>query len=369
MTMESLIRKSWDYEINLVNGVYYGINSRNQVIDADATAVNVLTACIADAPATGAVINIHPDFDADGSTLTINKSNISIVNFNARHIAGNTWTTPRITKILLTPGSEALKNIIIYGLNLREVEMRPGVTEHNYPVDHIFLEKCQIRPTSTSGQRGIRMTSGGESEDYTYFVYLIDCAIKDYMDQSGINRGAISVESTHDGNGQYYFIRLDYKPFASDCTTFCVSGRCIMTNFIAMSNVNISQTGLKFMHLPDGGRATDLRITHSLFEQHVAMTMFTIDASPTSDHNLIVDFSHNTFSLTSGQTCTFITNNEPDAGDWVAGMCNGIDGTMNRVKVNPGDLAIGTQNANANFDGVHLTDMRLTVGGGLANWP
>ena len=142
-----------------------------------------------------------------------------------------------------------------------------------------------------------------------------------------------------------------------------------MTNFIAMSNVNLAQTGLKFMHLPDGGRATDLRITHSLFEQHVAMTMFEIDASPTSDHNLIVDFSHNTFSLTNGQTCTFINNNEPDAADWVAGMCNGIDGTMNRVKVNPGDLAIGVQGANANFDGVHLTDMRLTVGGGLANWP
>lgn len=347
-TWETSKRFEWDYAVNLIGGEYYVIDSQGLLMAREALASDAIEAAIAAAGHNGAVIKLHPDLDADGETVTINKSNISLVSLNPKQLTYDTWATPRITKVLLTPDDEALKNTMIYGLNMREVEMQAGVAGHNYNIGHVFLEKCHIECTDTAGQRGIRFTSGGESEDYIYFFWMTDCVIRDHFDQSGIDRGAISIESAHDGNGQYWFTRLDYKPFVNNCTLFAVPGRCIMVNVTGMSHVNLVRTGLKLFHLPGTGRATDFRVSDSLFEEHVAMTMFDVDNAAPDSIDLLVDFSHNMFSLTSAQTVTFINNGAAN-GDWIDGVCDGILGHMNRIKSNPASLVLGTPAVGSRF--------------------
>lgn len=342
MTMESLIRKSWDYEIDLVGGVYYGVNSRNQVIDADATAINVLNACIADAPATGAVIKVHPDFDAGTSTLTLSKSAITIMNLNLNEMGGDTWDTPRIQKILLQDSGAPVKNNFFYGLNLREIEFQAN----SYNIDTTSIEKCQIRPSESEGQQGIRFT-GTSSNGYTYIVRIIDCKINDQMNQSGINQGAISFEQDNNSCGQVWIDRLDYKPHDSNCILLSAEGRAIKIHLHSMNYVNMGETGAIVLNMRDGGQLTDVKIDNSLFELHgTAQTMFEIDNGASDSMKFMCDFSHNTFSMF--ESVEFIDNNAAN-GDWLSDVMNGIFGHLNLFKIGKANFSLGTPAVGSRF--------------------
>lgn len=276
-------------------------------------------------------VSIMVTHDLDAALLTIPYNNVSIISVPPAEIAGDTWDTPRITRVLVSNAAAAVKNTIIRGLNIRELDLYANGNNNN--IDNIILRECQLRNTATAGQQGVLIRSAGTG--YVYFLKFYDCKFNDYADQSALNQGAIFVESTSDSNGQMNFNNCEYKPRADNTVFFCIKGRIIQTVLDNVNYINIAKTGIKFLRLMDGGKLTDMRIMKSLFEMHIACTIFQIDDGAADSQLLHVDFSHNTFSLTNAETVNFCQNNTGD-GDWAHAIAdnNGICAFDNYIKVN-----------------------------------
>jgi hypothetical protein len=289
----------------------------------------------------GGVIVLPLDFDADGQSVEINQSNLTITTFNLGNVSAiSAWTVPRISRLYIH-GDANRTNIKIEGLNFRELDVNvDGGAAVN--VGHLVLRDCYIRPDSSTAYHGIRVRGTG----YLYFFHIEDCKIADVYDTTATGRGAISLETVNEGNGQWIIRNLDYKPRTDNTTLFYSAGRNIQTVFDTMSFVVLgTYTGCQFARLASGARITDMRVISSLFELHQPVNLFTLDDGVEAFH---CDFSHNTFSLTDTMTCTFLTNNT-HAADLTSDSISGMTVTDNYIKSNPEHFVWGTLGLNAEF--------------------
>ena len=315
--------------------VYGGAGDAGAVDGADHDAV--LQACIQ----AGARVVLPQEWD--GSLVTIDENKVTLMSLTSAELAGNTWATPRITRILVSSNSQAVKNTQIIGLNIRELDLYSDGANNN--IDNIIIRMCQIRNTTTAGQQGVLIRNNGAS--YVYFVKFYDCKFNDYADQSALAQGAVFVEGTNDGNGQLTFVNCEYKARTNNAVFMAVEGRIIQTVIDNLNCVNLAATGLIFFHLLPDGRMTDMRVMRSLFELHVAQEIFQLDDSTAATAMFHCDFSHNTFSLTNAQTIDFC-DNDADDGDWTTIDC-GLCAFNNYVKLNIASFSDANVNAAANF--------------------
>jgi hypothetical protein len=306
------------------------------------TDIVTLQAAIDALPSTGGVIDVTPLFDGDNGDAVIAKNNVTIRTGIKSNLAGlNTWQAPRLRKITIDATSQVVKNIEVQGFMLREF--------NNYAngnnIGHVYLKDSVIWNTTTASERGVRVTGSS----YCYFLKLIDCRFNDHADQTSLLMGAVNIESVHDGNGQVHIIRGDYKPRANGAVFLSASGRMIQIVIDGLSHVIDGYTGCAFLHLKTEGMLSDVHVMNSLFEEHNAMTVFNIDHGGVAGRQMLYcDFSHNTFSITSGQTVTFI-NNLATLTDWYDGVNNGIQALDNFIKVNWAYFELGTLAENARF--------------------
>jgi hypothetical protein len=306
------------------------------------------------------VIYIKGCANVDFGTQTITKSYVSIIADNFNQGDSNVGI-PRFTKITIDATSGSVISLYFRGLLIRQLDFYAN----GNPICYEKVENCLFRVTATYGYKGIYF----RGSSYIDMAYFVDCAIMDWADQSTNRQGAITFEATHAGTGQIYFERLYYKPRTNNAVMLCYDGGQSQPP-VVFSHLNIPnfQTGVKVVHIKDGGKCMWLDIHDSFFEMHNDVTIFNIDDGTTSSNMLFhCLFHHNQIEISSGTTT--LINNLADEGDWDTrwGRRNGFFAHDNHVNGNT--FAIGTTGANDNFTFVlHNYDGYRTVNSGTATF-
>lgn len=350
-----------DYSVwyNSTTALWYGWSSNGTLITSSSDGQNVMQGVLDDTD-DPKVIYVDQRYDDTDEDIYITYSGVSLINMGITHLAGKTHGTPSFRGIVLETNNDHIKNTWLLGINVNgiTIDLNTGDGAAAYNIDHLHVQDCLIwGEDGTTNGEGVRLINdGGQETGYAYFVYFIDCKFVDSVDTTASTaKGIISIEDTSDGNGQWFFIRIDYKPDSQDTDSVFLgmSGRCIQVNIMQSSFVDIEHMDWTFIKLWDGGRLTDCKVISNMFELHNNATIVRVDTASTTDHNLLIDLSHNTFSFdaTPGGYVKLFDNQEGDTLDWTGSFPGNVFyGRDNLIKVNYDMLSLGTLNLNTNLD-------------------
>lgn len=309
-------------------GNYYAKNMFNgSLIIGPTTAQAALQAAV-DNTTYGHQIVLSSDFDGDGATVTITRSNLSISTLLSMGMESGSewWRVPRISKIALDATANTVGNIAIRGLNLRELDM---LAQTNIIVN-VNVDQCGFRPSSTLGFEGIRF----RGNRYITYVHVRDCHCDDLYDHSATANGFIDFGCTTEGTGQIWIENMQYKARSNGARFMSVSGRVDqLVDIPGLSFVCYGMTGVNLFHLAADKKASNLFFHDGVFECHDPITLFQIDAGGgTGVMSHGIDFSHNHLSCgdDAGDDLTFI-NNDAVVGDYISWAMSRFTGAHNRV--------------------------------------
>lgn len=341
-TWETSKRFPWDYAIHLIGGEYYVLDDESNIVAREGTGGTALQAAIDAAPATGAEILLHPDFDADGETVTIDKSFITVD--TGLQVASDTWVTPRIQKVhIQTAGQTGIRNVAVNGLAMRHFH----VDANSGSIHNVMSERCQYRPSATDSP-GIHIDGAGSY--YVYYVRISDGNIQDYKDQTVDAEGAIYVETPTGDSGQIFFTDMGYKTMSNNTTMFCNDGYMgPIVSFQGLHYAEVEKTGCKPYHFKANSRMYKIALTNTEYEIKSPYDIINID----DDCNALAMLISNMFIGASpgpGNTVYLIDNNAALA-DWVSWINNGVWGDPIYVTMlgTDGDFEVGDPAVNARF--------------------
>lgn len=306
---------------------------------------------------------IDPTLDGDTSTLTIARSNLSIVSLLScvQESGGSWWVVPRIKTVIIDATSQDIQNVSLSGFNLRQLD--------HYANGHAIIgtqiDKCGFRPDGTTGGKGIRFLG----DHIIYYNRFNDCFILDNYDQTADGLGAISFQQTVNvGSGQHYWKNLIYKcmPTTRDNQVLVAWETACRTDqdcvFDLLNYVQTASSGCHVARFKNASKQGTLKFINGTYEIHETEVMFLNDAGATgATQKRQFFFNGNMGSLAdNGQTVTIFDNNSV-VTDYYAAAQSWLFGRNNRFFTETGTITIGDVAANARY----LVDLGYTLYTGL----
>jgi len=185
----------WDYIVWYDGATVIATNGRTKSTDYSGSNWVTIVNSIISAATIDVLIFVRPDVPASTSTLTLNKSGVTVYCPKTNLKQG---ASPFAEKVVLGGNSSAqVRRVTLWGIQMDELEI--GAPSSSFDVDGWTVAFCQMNSYTTAGRQGLRFTGPGDIENGLF----LDCQIR--AQQNNVN--CITWEATSDANGHIAFYR------------------------------------------------------------------------------------------------------------------------------------------------------------------
>ncbi len=333
----------WDYAIWSPDGVnVYGTNEvtkENEFTGTDWVAIaNSIVAVVG-----AELIFVHPDVPPSTSTLTVNKSNVTIFcpKVNLKQQSG-----PYGRKVVIGGNATAqVRRTWIHGIQMDELQV--DAPSLSFDVDGFVVQYCSTNSYQAVGRQGVRYTGPGDIENGLFLMVS--------MRAQEANVNMITVEASSDANGHisHYRCHLDNVAGLTGVDSIEYTGlghTGTPMNFTDCSFVHIGGTPTGCSIVRTAGTTLDtgpryLTQTNCHYEIHQADMDLVQIASPAAFmyFSVVIDKPD---VVVGAHTYRWIVNN--NVGQMHKGSCLQVSG--GRLSgTDPISFTRGTTNESANF--------------------
>jgi hypothetical protein len=319
VTGTDLILTPFDYIIWASGGTVNAQNGKTGKIDFSGTDSATVVQFALNQSGVGLVV-LQEDIPASTGTITISKSDVSLVCFKTQRDA----LTPSFRKLLISaPLLPVVSNVMVSGVQFDECQIDAFA---GFEINGVLIENCQFNNANQTDRNGIRFTGGGSVKDILFRF----CNVRVLAD----NTWFVSFEGSSDSNGHIKFDRCQFENIGGkknvDSILYSATGP-------GQTGAGLVFDSCSFVH--SGGTPTGCTIVHlkgtaaNAGPRQLVLSDCHFDVSQADLDFLVIELNSNTFhssvfvsnpclTVSSGKAYRWIWNKNSTQPDrFVFGSC------------------------------------------------